>query len=109
MTTLITASLRSWHTTILNDAIQMWNRKFGCSEMLNYPDDLRSALLNLKMLTEVETPGLPDEQSQQVGAFSKRDAELSNHSNPRRPRLRLFNLWMKCKQMEMKLDGSTSH
>lgn len=108
MAALITASLRSRHKTILNDAVQMWNRKFDCSEMLDYTDDLRGALLNLKLLTEVDTPGLIDEQSQQVSVSSTRNGENANHSYPHRTSLRLFVLLMKRKQRKMRLKYSTS-
>ena len=109
MATLITASLRSRHKTILNDAVQMWNRKFGCSGMLDYTDDLRGALLNLKLLTEVDTPGLIDEQSQQVSVSSTGNGENANHSCPHRTSLRLFILLMKSKQRKMRLKNSTSN
>ena len=109
MATLITASLRSRHKTILNHAVQMWNRKFGCSERLDYTDDLRSALLDLKLLTEVDTPGLIDEQSQQVSVSSKRDGKISNHSNPHRTRFHLFVSMMKSKQTKMSLQSPTSN
>ena len=67
---LVAAGLKSRHRAILNDAVLMWNRIFGCAESLDYPDDLRNPLLKLKLVTDIDLPGFPDQTSEEVSAFN---------------------------------------
>ena len=63
---LVTASLRSRHKTILNDAVVMWNRTFGCVEALDYSEDLRRTLMKLKLMTDIDVPGFSEADEQEV-------------------------------------------
>ena len=63
---LVIASLRSRHSNILNSAVIMWNQAFGSAETLEYADDLRSVLMSLKIVANVDTPGIASDDSQRV-------------------------------------------
>lgn len=63
---LIVSSLKSRHKTIVNEAIQMWNRTFGALEYLEYPDSLRPVLLKLRTLTDLLLPAFPDGDDSEV-------------------------------------------
>ncbi|KAL9102739.1 MAG: hypothetical protein Q9163_002136 [Psora crenata] len=62
---LVTASLRSRHKAILNEAVVMWNRAFGCAESLDYSKDLQRALLKLTTVTDIDLPGFPEATEQE--------------------------------------------
>ncbi|KAL9127422.1 MAG: hypothetical protein Q9217_003691 [Psora testacea] len=69
--TLVTASLRSRHSAILNDAVIVWNRTFGCAETLIYTEDLRRALIKLRAVTDIDLPSFSetDEQEAELSSF----------------------------------------
>ena len=46
----------------------MWNRTFGCSEALEYPDDLRKTLTKLRSVTEIRLPSLPEAELDEVSS-----------------------------------------
>ena len=50
----------------------MWNRTFGCSEALEYPDDLRKTLVKLRLVTEIRLPGLPELLEAEVDEVSSK-------------------------------------
>ena len=63
---LVTASLRSRHKAILNDAIAIWNRTFGSTENVDYSEDLRKALIKLKLMADTDVPGFSKAEEQEV-------------------------------------------
>lgn len=63
---LIVSSLKSRQKTIVNEAIQFWNRTFGAVEHLEYPDELRPTLLKLRKLTDLSLPAFPDGNESEV-------------------------------------------
>ena len=69
---LVTASLRSRHKPIVNDAVVMWNRTFGCVETLEYPEDLKRVLLKLRSTVDIDVPGIPNSRVQEVGQESQK-------------------------------------
>lgn len=66
---LIVSSLRSRQRTVVNRAIQMWNRTFGAAEHLEYPDALRPVLLKLRKLTDLFLPSFPDMGDSEVSTM----------------------------------------
>jgi len=63
---ILLSSLRSRHESILNKSIGMWNRTFGCVEALEYPEDMRKALLRLRFMTDIQTPTFPEAEKDEV-------------------------------------------
>lgn len=63
---LVISSLRSRHKAILNDAVLLWNRAFGISPVLEYPDNLLPVLSKLKCLTYLQLPNFPERHDPEV-------------------------------------------
>ena len=56
---LIVSGLTSRHQAILNQSIELWNCTFGKADFLEYRDDLRTALIKLRSVTEMQLPNFP--------------------------------------------------
>ena len=56
----------SQHKKILMSFVIMWNQSFGCLEALEYPEDLREALITLRFSIDIQLPGLLDIETEEV-------------------------------------------
>ncbi|MCJ1477991.1 hypothetical protein MMC13_006666 [Lambiella insularis] len=55
---ILSAGLSSRHKSILNKSIELWNSTFGQSEELQYPPILLRTVQRLRLVTEMQLPGL---------------------------------------------------
>lgn len=63
---LMASSLRSRHKSILNKSVLLWNRTFGSVESLDYPEELQTVLRKLKSIVDIQLPGFPDVDDDEV-------------------------------------------
>lgn len=66
---LVASGLRSRHVSVLNESLELWNRTFGSADSLEYPEGLRSTLSKLKSVSDVQLPGFPEVESDEVCEF----------------------------------------
>ncbi|KAL1844346.1 hypothetical protein VTJ49DRAFT_25 [Mycothermus thermophilus] len=52
------ASLASCHRSIVNSAISLWNRLFASVDHLEYPEELKAALVQMQVHADIVLPGL---------------------------------------------------
>lgn len=58
---LFLSGLESKHRTIVNGAIRLWNATFAdCTESLDYPPKIKSALLRLRPVADLQLPFFPE-------------------------------------------------
>ena len=75
--TLLTATFTSRHKDLRNDTIRIWNRVFGCEETLDYPLELKEALIKLAAMTDLDLPSLPRPQQEDVNSPPDETVETS--------------------------------
>ncbi|KAL6716476.1 hypothetical protein ACLMJK_006043 [Lecanora helva] len=75
---LVLSGLKSRHRAILNKSIEMWNRTFGCSEALEYSEDLQNVLLKLYAVTDIQLPSLAEAKLENVS--SEKSSVASPHT-----------------------------
>lgn len=63
---IISAGLASQHKSITNRFIEMWNSTFGLQEVLEYPDNVLTAVRKLEPYVELQLPSLPLGPEKQV-------------------------------------------
>lgn len=63
---LVASGLRSRHKSVLNESLGMWNRTFGSADSLVYPEDLRTTLLKLKSVIDLQLPGFAEVEDDEV-------------------------------------------
>lgn len=57
--TILAAALESRHKYIVSRAIELWNRRFGVLETLEYPDEVAKALSRLRSSANLLLPNFP--------------------------------------------------
>ncbi|KAK6434285.1 hypothetical protein LTR95_009531 [Oleoguttula sp. CCFEE 5521] len=60
---LLSAAFTSSHRTIVNETITAWNATFGIADSLEYPADLAAILRARRVNTDLQCPGLVEDQS----------------------------------------------
>lgn len=66
---LLVCAMRSRHRAILNDFVTTWNCTFGKTDSLEYPEKLRCVLLDLRSVTDIDLPNLPESIGQEVSTL----------------------------------------
>ena len=61
------ASFSSCHRAIVNPAISLWNRLFENVSHLDYPEELKAALVQLQLHADIVLPGLETSSSEYAG------------------------------------------
>ena len=60
------SGLRSRHRAIVNECVVAWNQTFAQVESLEYPQELRTILLNLENIIDLELPNLSKSDGDEV-------------------------------------------
>lgn len=61
---IFSAGLSSRHRSILNRSIELWNSTFGFSADLRYPPSILPIVQRLRLVTEIQLPGLCVDESE---------------------------------------------
>jgi hypothetical protein len=82
------ASFASCHRVIVNSAISLWNRLFENVEHLDYPEELKSALVQLQLHADIVLPGLESLSVEHAGQQPSFIDSFEDFSLPRLPSTR---------------------
>jgi len=66
---LVASGLKSRHKSVLTESLTTWNHTFGSAESLEYPEVLRPTLSKLKSVTDLQLPGFPEAEGDEVCKF----------------------------------------
>ncbi|KAK4227237.1 putative telomere length regulator protein rif1 [Podospora fimiseda] len=61
------ASFTSCHRSIVNSSVALWNKLFEKTEHLDYPEDLKTTLVQLQIHADIVLPGLESASSEFAG------------------------------------------
>ncbi len=79
---LISSGLESKHKNITTSSIRMWNSVFGsCSDSLEYPDRVKSALLRLHPVADLQLPFFPASRESESSVDQRQVIEFEDTQN----------------------------
>ncbi|KAL2130391.1 hypothetical protein VTI74DRAFT_6519 [Chaetomium olivicolor] len=82
------ASFASCHRSITNSSISLWNRLFENLEHLDYPEELKAALVHLQLHADIIVPGLETSSVEYAGQQPSFIDSFDDFSLPRLPSTR---------------------
>jgi len=82
------ASFASCHRAIVNSAISLWNRLFENAGHLDYPDELKAALVQMQLHADIVLPGLEHLSVERAGQQPSFVDSFEDFSFPRLPSTR---------------------
>ncbi|EAQ93537.1 hypothetical protein CHGG_01772 [Chaetomium globosum CBS 148.51] len=82
------ASFASCHRAIANSAISLWNRLFENVEHLEYPEQLKAALVQMQLHADIVLPGLETSSTEHAGQQPSFVDSFEDFSFPRLPSTR---------------------
>lgn len=82
------ASFASCHRSIVNSSISLWNRLFENFERLEYPEQLKAALVQMQLHADIILPGLDTSSVEHAGQQPQFIDSFEDFSLPRLPSTR---------------------
>lgn len=82
------ASFSSCHRSIVNSSVSLWNRLFENIEHLDYPEQLKAALVQMQLHADIILPGLEAGSSEHPGQQPSFIESFDDFSLPRYPSTR---------------------
>ncbi|KAJ4296963.1 hypothetical protein N0V88_003879 [Collariella sp. IMI 366227] len=82
------ASFTSCHRSIVNSSISLWNRLFENADHLEYPEGLKTALVQLQLHADIVLPGLEASSVEHAGQKLSFIDSFDDYSLPRAPSTR---------------------
>lgn len=76
------ASFASCHRSIVNSSISLWNRLFENIEQLEYPEQLKVALVQMQLHADIAVPGLDTSSAEYAGQQPMFMDSLDDLSSP---------------------------